>query len=219
MPIKRRGFVRGLILAPVVPAALSAQQAAAPAPSPATPPAAAPMRGQQPSVPKLKVTDADIVSEIHLHFFDATQMATLERLGALLMPPLKNNPGALEAHAPEFLDFLISESPAPRQKLYRDGLDHLDHVAKEKFSKPFAQLDTKEADAVVRPLLAVRYWPQDRPADHYQDFVAQAHEDLRIATLNSREWAEAAAKSGRRFTRGTQTRGMYWLPIDPVVGE
>jgi hypothetical protein len=52
-----------------------------------------------------------------------------------------------------------------------------------------------------------------------QDFVAQAHEDIRRATTNSREYAAASANSGRRFNRGSQGTGFYWKPIDPVVGD
>jgi hypothetical protein len=211
MSIKRRGFVRGLILAPAAQAALSAQQPAA---------SAAPARPAAPNGPALlKTTGADLTAETHVHFFTPAQFAVLEKLGALLMPPLKGNPGALDAQAPEFLDFLVSVSPAPRQKLYRDGLDHLEAQAKQKFGKSFPQLDAQQADAIIRPLLTVRFWVQDRPQDHYQDFMAQVHDDLRTATTNSREWAEAAQKSGRRFSGGSQSRGFYWAPIDPVVGD
>jgi len=215
MSIQRRGFVRGLILAPAAQAALSAQQAAAPSPTQA----ATPARPAPAAPPKLKTTEADLTAEIRLHFFTASQFSVLQKLGELLMPPLKGNPGAIDAQAPEFLDFLISVSPSDRQQLYRDGLDHLDAQAKQKFGKGFSQLDAKQADSILRPLLTVRYWTQDRPTDRFQDFMAQVHDDLRTATTNSREWAEAAEKSGRRFTRGSQTRGFYWAPIDPVAGE
>ncbi len=203
-------------MAPAAQAALSAQQAA----PPPTPPPARPAGFQaQQNIPKLKTTELDMTSEPVLRFFTPAQFAALQRLGAIMMPPLKGNPGALDAHAPEFLDFLIGASPADRQKLYRDGLDHLDTLAKQKFSSTFAKLDDKQADAVLKPLMVVRYWPQDRPKDKYQDFAAQVHDDLRTATQNSREWAEASAKSGRSFNRGGNSRGFYWAPIDPVVGD
>jgi hypothetical protein len=132
------------------------------------------------------------------------------------MPPLKNNPGALDAQAPEFLDFLISVSPGDRQTLYRSGLDNLNRQASHKFEKPFAELDAKQADAILRPLLVVRPWPEDLPSDPLQNFIAQVHEDLRTATMNSREWSEAAAKSGHLFHRGFRGSGYYWAPIDPI---
>ena len=119
-------------------------------------------------------------------FFSADQFAALQKLGSILMPPLKGHPGAVDAHAPEFLDFLFSVSPGDRQKLYRDGLDGLNAQAKQQFHEPFSELDAKQADAVLRPLLVVRYWPEDLPSEPMKNFVAQVHQDLRTATMNSR---------------------------------
>ncbi len=132
------------------------------------------------------------------------------------MPPKKNSPGALDAHAPEFLDFLISRSPAPMQTLYREGLDGLNAAAKRHFQKSFAELDTKQADTIIRPLLVARAWDREEPKDRMQRFMTQVHSDLRTATMNSAEWAASGASSGRgRFNSG---RRMYWKPIDPRVG-
>jgi hypothetical protein len=213
--MKRRGFVRGLILAPAAQVALSAQQ---PPPQQTTSPARQNPQ-QPPDVPKLKVTAVDLAADTTPHFFSADQFATLQKLGGMLMPPMKGNPGALDAKAPEFIDFLISVSLPERKELYRNGLDHLNAEAKQKFGKSFAQIEVKQADEILRPLLVVRLWAEDMPSDPSQRFVAQVHEDLRTATMNSREWAEAAAKSGRRFQRGARTSGFYWKPIDPVVGD
>jgi hypothetical protein len=168
-------------------------------------------------VPELKVVEADLAAETTQHFFDAEQFAALQKLGSVLVPPLKGNPGALDAHVPEFLDFLISVSPADRQTLYRNGLDGLNGQAKKKFDKTFSDLETAQADAILRPLLVVRLWPEDFPSDPLQNFIAQVHQDLRTATTNSREAAAANAKSGRIFTRGYGTAGFYWKPIDPIT--
>ena len=59
------------------------------------------------------------------HFFTAQQFAALRKLSDLLHPPANSVPGALEAKAPEFLDFLLGQSSADRQQLYRIGLDGL----------------------------------------------------------------------------------------------
>jgi hypothetical protein len=217
--MKRRGFVRGLLLAPAAQAALSAQQppAAAPATPPATQPARPARNMQGPA--RLNVTSADLTAEAPQLYFSKEQFATLEKLAGVFMPPMKGNPGALDAQAPLFLDFLISVSPAERQKLYKNGLDNLNAQAKQKFMKSFAQLDATQAGAIIKPLMVARPWTVDWPDDPMQNFIAEAHEDIRKATANSREWAEAAAKSGRRFNRGGQATGFYWKPIDPVVGD
>jgi hypothetical protein len=164
----------------------------------------------------LEVTPVDLAGRPALRYFTPTQFSTLGKLGDLLVPPLKDNPGAREAQAPEFLDFLISVSPDDRQKLYLAGLDALDAQAKDKFQKTFSDLDAQQADAILRPLLVARPWSMDFPSDPLQNFIAQVHEDLRTATMNSREWAAASEKSGRRFTRGFRTSGYYWSPIDPI---
>ncbi len=224
--MKRRKFVQSLLVAPVGPAAFAAQQTAAPsssAPLPSQqPPGSQPntpakqLSRQPQGVPKLDVVQADVISETEQRFFNADQFAALEKLGSVLMPPMKGKPGAIEAHAPEFLDFLISVSLADRQKLYCGGLDALNAQAKKKFHKSFAELDTTQVDAILRPLLVVRPWPEDFPEDPLKDFVAQVHDDLRTATTNSREWATAGQASGLGG-RGFRGSGFYWKPIDPVT--
>lgn len=221
--MKRRNFVQKLLLAPVAPAAVAAAEQAAspqttphqkPATEPKTPVRESPWRPH--NVPKLDVTASDLTGQPAPHYFTAAQFATLQKLGALLVPPLKNNPGALDAQAPEFLDFLISASPDDRQNLYQFGLDSLDSQARDQFQKAFCDLNAQQADRLLRPLLVVRPWAEDFPSDPLQKFIAQVHDDLRTATMNSREWAAAAEKSGRHFTRRFRGSGYYWRPIDPI---
>ena len=217
MPIKRRGFVKSLLLAPALNAQQTPQPQPQPVPQPNTPAVQTPRQSGAPAL--LKTTHPDLAAEPYPRFFSNQQFAVLEKLGALLMPALNGNPGALEAKAPQFLDFLISVSPSDRQKLYRDGLEQVELHAQRQFHKHFAELDRAQADSVLRPLLTVRPWPLDFPSDPLKDFVAQVHEDLRTATMNSREWAAAAEKTGRRFSRGSRSSGLYWKPIDPLDGE
>lgn len=220
--MKRRKFVQSLLAAPAVPVILEAAQAPPPAAAPQQQPAPRPDTParqeprQPPAVPMLELTEVDLTAAPAPHFFSAVQFANLQRLGALMMPPLKNNPGALEAQAPEFLDFLIGVSPTDRQKSYQFGLDQLEAQAKEKYQKTFCDIDATQADAILRPLLVARPWPEDLPSDPLQAFVAQVHEDLRNATMNSREWAAASEKSGHHFSRGFRGSGYYWFPIDPI---
>jgi len=215
--MKRRNFVQSLLIVPA--ATVAAEQTAPPAPAPQSPPPA-PHPIQNPrsaqNVSKLALVEPDSAAETITSFFTPVQFATLNKLAEILVPPIKSNPGALDAHAPEFLDFLISRSPAPDQKLYRNGLDGLTTAAQKHFHKPFAELDAQQADAIIRPLLVVRAWDRDIPKDPMQHFLVQVHDDLRTATMNSAEWAASGATSGRgRFNQG---RRFYWKPIDPRVG-
>lgn len=220
--MKRRNFVQSLLVTPVAPAVVFGGQAAeshttphqqAP-PKPNTP---ARQSSRQPhNVPFLDLTEVDLTALPAPHYFTSVQFATLRKLSGILLPPLKGNPGALEAQAPEFLDFLISVSPEDRQKLYLTGLDSLEEQSIDKFHKSFCDLDAQQADTILKPLLVATPWPRDLPSDPLQNFMVQVHEDIRTATMNSREWAAAALKSGHLFSRGHRTSAYYWAPIDPI---
>ncbi len=220
--MRRRRFVQKLLTAPVLPALATAAQETTkpqqqPPPQPNTPARQVPQQPQ--GAPRLAVVQSDIVSETDQRYFTPDQFAALQKLADILVPPLKGHPGARDANAPEFLDFLISVSPADRQQLYCHGLDSLNGDAKKRYQKPLAELDAKEADAILRPLLVARPWPQDLPADPLKNFISQVHEDLRTATMNSREWAEADTGSRQRGRGFGRTVGYYWKPIDPVVRD
>lgn len=211
--MKRRGFIRALATTPAA-SALLAQQPAAPASqAPGRGAGRGGGRGAAGEVQQLPLTSANDVAESGRRFFTVPQYATLRKLGATFVPPLKGNVGALDTDAPEFLDYLISVSPAERQTLYRTGLDGLNAQARRQFNKAFSDLDAKQADAVLKPLLTAVPWVYDLPKDPMKRFVYQVHQDLRTATRNSPAAAAAMASSGRRGGAGG---GLYWNPIDPI---
>src|SRR5580698_11411151 len=118
--MRRREFVKAMLAASVSARTMMGQQApasVAPSVPPPIPPHAAPppapgplpwMRGLLEAKP-LPMTPLvpDAVAQTHAHFFNDQQMATLRRLSEILMPPFKGYPGATEAGASKFLDFLI----------------------------------------------------------------------------------------------------------------
>jgi hypothetical protein len=213
--MKRRGFVKGLLVTHVVTPALPLLAEQTPAPATAPPPVAPPARPGSPA--KLTMVQVDAAAQTTQHFFKPDQFAALEKLGDVLVPPIQGKPGATEAEAAVFLDFLISESPVDRQKLYLHGLDALNSAARKHFSKPFSDLDAQQAGTILKPLLVPRFWSQDVPDDPVQHFIAQAHDDFRTATGNSRQWAQASSSAGTSGRRGfNRAAGLYWNPIDPV---
>ncbi len=143
-----------------------------------------------------------------LRFFTAPQFAALKRLSGILMPPIGNSPGALECGAAEFLDFLIGESPAGRQQVYRTGLDALNAQSHKQYGKVFSEVDTAQAEALLGPLRAP--WQYDPPSDPLAHFVVTAKADVRTATMNSREYNAGGAGTGGRRIGGT---GLYWNTI------
>jgi hypothetical protein len=223
--MRRRDFVKGILAASAAAKAMAAQQATPAAPSsnaaphtlpPQGPVAPGPtpwMRGLMEVKPlELNTLVPDAVAQIDAHFYNEEQTATLRRLCEVLMPPLKGYPGALDAGAPEFLDFLIGVSPLDRKQMYKGGLDWLDAESRRKFLVAFAKTTNAQADALIRPWL--RAWMTDHPpTERHERFINLAHSDIRTATVNSQAWSEAARAAGRA-TAGVD---LYWYPVDPDV--
>lgn len=159
-------------------------------------------------MPKLATSNAEAVGDAVTHFFSAPQLAAMRRLGDLVIPSAPNRPGARDAKAAEFLDFLLAQSPAARQQLYRSGLDHLQSEARRRFNTAFEELTVEQADTVVAPLHAA--WTYAAPANSFARFLREAKEDLITATMNSREFIEAQTAAGRRGAG----IGTYWYPVE-----
>jgi hypothetical protein len=154
----------------------------------------------------------DSVAQTNASFFNHQQFATLRRLSEILLPPLKGYPGAIDAGAPEFLDFLIGASPADRQQMYQSGLDRLDTEARQRFGMPFAQAQKAQADQLLQPWM--KTWMTDHPpTEPYAHFINIAHSDIRTATINSQAWSKAASAAGEK----EQDMGLYWYPVDPDI--
>jgi len=223
--MRRRDFVKGILAASAAAKALGAQQAAPavapvaqhvlPPPEPVAPGPTPWMRGLTDVKPlELSTLVPDAVAQTDAHFFNAQQTGTLRRLCALFMPPMKGFPGALDAGAPEFLDFLVGASPRGTQQMYLEGLDWLDEQAMSKFNATFAKATDAQADAVIRPWL--RTWMGEQlPTELHAGFINQAHSDIRTATANSQGWSEAARAAGYRSS-GVD---LYWYPVDPNMNR
>ncbi|MFN0168520.1 MAG: gluconate 2-dehydrogenase subunit 3 family protein [Bryobacteraceae bacterium] len=153
---------------------------------------------------KLKFDSPDTVAQSLPRFFSKPEMASFERLGRVLMPAAESAPGAAEAEAASFLDFLLSQSRADRQAVYRTGLRSLDGAAQRRFGKTFADLSDPDAAELLSPLW--QPWSGKLPADPLARFLVAAKDDFWQATLNSRQHAEAL--SGRR--RAASGLGLYW---------
>jgi hypothetical protein len=199
--MRRRRLLKAMAAAPAAPALL-AQQPQANAPGAAGAPGAQ-------ETPRLETAVPDAAAVTVPRFFTPPQLAALRKLSELIMPPMNGSPGALEAGAPEFLDFLIGQSPTPRQQLYRAGLDSLNAQAKKRFQKTFAEVDASQAGVLLAPLREP--FSPEPPSDPLAKFLMEAKRDIRTATVNSREYSAAVQDGGgRRFGSG----GLYWRPLD-----
>ena len=176
-------------------------------------PAAAPVPwfvGLNPRTPLPTTEQADLVAISELKFFSPAQMRNLQRLSRALMPALGGKPGAIEAGTPEFLDFLLAGSAPDRQKLYAGGLDWLEAEAQKKYKLSFFALSDEQVDALVQPWL--RTWMSDHPpTELHADFVNVALDEIRTATINSKEWSLTPATPAGVWGE----TGLYWSPIEP----
>ncbi len=197
--MKRRHFIQTLAAAPAIAVPASIE-----------PLAQTPAGAQRPQeeAPKLEFASLDVAGETMPRFFNAQQFSALKKLSDILLPPLNGMPGALDVGAPEFLDFLISKSPADRQQLYTAGLNTLNAQATKRFNKPFADVSEAQVAELLAPLR--QPWTYESPADPFARFLREAKQDVRTATMNSREYATAGSTGGRRGGG----IGQYWYPID-----
>jgi hypothetical protein len=171
-----------MLAVPALPAGAAAQTAAPPASS-ATERTVA-----------LEFKAPDAVGSGGRRFLTEAQFAALEKLCDAIVPAGGNRPSAREAAAPEFLDFLVRESPADIKELYREGLDRL---AREGIS-----------EATLAPLRQA--WTYAGPADPFARFLQMAKENIFRATINSREFSEATSR-GRRGAAGLN---YYWRSLE-----
>jgi hypothetical protein len=203
----RRDFVRAIVSLGLVPQALLSQQAGQtqlPLPAPVPWPT-----DFNPQTPVPHTGLAEEIAQPEPAFFTSRQMATLARLCDVLLPPIGGKPGALQAQTPLFLDFLIGASPTPRQKMYTGGLEWLNYQALAKFKTIFASLDNSQVDAILKPWL--RTWMSDHPpVEIHADFINIAHNDIRSATINSKQWSDVASVGAQEKT----ATGLYWEPIE-----
>jgi Gluconate 2-dehydrogenase subunit 3 len=219
--MRRRDFVKGIVAVPAAAKAALGQQTGAPpaasqaaAAAASAPPAADSFRRQSVAfkTPPVSTLVPDAVAQTEAQFLNDQQMATLRKLSDILMPPLDGYPGALQAGAPEFVDFLVGVSPTAGQQMYQMGLDRLDAEAKKQFGVQFSEVTAAQADQLIRPWLAT--WVVDHPpAEPFTRFINLAHHDIRTATINSRAWTIAATASGDR----APGVALYWSPIDPDI--
>jgi hypothetical protein len=173
--MKRRDALKSMaaLTAALRPAGAAPVQQPAEPPDELTPPAAAqPDEAGEPG---------------RLHFFNPEEMTAFRRLADTLLPRTRT-PGALDAGAPEFLDFLLSQSSISRQLLYRQGVQ--------------LWMMGRSLDPLRQP------WTYDPPDDPWAKFLRAAKEDLWRATVSSRAWA--AATEGRRRSTGAT----YWYPVE-----
>lgn len=195
-PMKRRTILRSILAIPGVAAVPGVGLAQEPA------------KAVQSETPLTPTINADSLAETAIHTFKPEQFSALKRLGEILEPSSKDEPGAKEAKAAEFLDFLVGQSPAATIELYRGGLDALNARARQMYGKAFEAVSEEEAAPILAPLREP--WSYTPPAAVLPHFLRAAKADMRRATTTSREYISVVSQ--RR--RGAGGSGQYWMPVD-----
>jgi gluconate 2-dehydrogenase gamma chain len=86
--------------------------------------------------------------------FTASEYAALQRLADLIIPADEHSKGALDAGAPEFIDFLSSQS-AELAEIYTGGFAWLDHEMNKRYGAGFVAA-TPEQQTALLDLIAYR---------------------------------------------------------------
>ncbi|MEZ5365045.1 MAG: gluconate 2-dehydrogenase subunit 3 family protein [Bryobacterales bacterium] len=144
-------------------------------------------------------------------YFDERRLASLRRICELFMPPMDGKPGAIDVEVPEFLDFYVSQSPDWRRQVYDAGLDTLHSVALAKFGKTFAELSDAQADQIIAKPLEVQ-WAPTLPDDALAAFLREAKMDVMHATMNARDYADAARNERGRSS--VRSASLYWYRVE-----
>jgi hypothetical protein len=156
---------------------------------------------------RVELSVPDTSAEPVTHFFSKDQFAALTHLCETLEPSAPQTPGAREARAAEFLDFLLDKSSATRQTLYRSGLDRLNSDSSHRYNLGFAALDPAQTNAVLEPLR--RPWTYEDSSDPFENFLRTAKSDILQATRNSYEFISAVSK----HSRNASGVGEFWYPL------
>lgn len=95
-------------------------------------------------------------------FFDEHQNATVETLSELIIPTT-GTPGAKAALVNRYIDLLLGDEDAEKQKKFYEGLAWLDARSVQKHQKTFVGLTPAEQTALLEPLAdAANSKPEDK---------------------------------------------------------
>jgi len=93
-------------------------------------------------------------------FFNAGQMALIATISELIIPTDDHSPGAIAAEVPEFIDLMISESPAETKKNWTDGLAAIDKLSQDKNGAAFTKADKDQQIAILTEISKNEARPQ-----------------------------------------------------------
>ncbi len=128
-------------------------------------------------------------------FFAPDEYATVARLAELIIPS-DGSPGAREAGASEFIDFMVASDPSVQFR-FRYGLTWLDSHADRLHGEPFRRLETEQQTGVLEHLA---YKDRYRPGEEDgRAFFKLIREFTLMGFYTSRLGLEALDYPGLKF--------------------
>lgn len=82
-------------------------------------------------------------------FFTRAQHATVDAISERIIPTDDHSPGARAAKVADYIDLLVSESPAELKTTWTEGLTALDQASTERFKAPFVKATTEQQIALL----------------------------------------------------------------------
>jgi hypothetical protein len=108
------------------------------------------------AIPFLSPASAEALQQIRsgaagskLAFFTRAQLATVDALSERIIPADDHSPGARAAKVADFIDLLVSESPADIKTAWTEGLTALDQASTERFKAPFVKATAEQQVALL----------------------------------------------------------------------
>ena len=105
------------------------------------------------------VSDVKKTGDYKPKCFTASEYRTLRRLADMIIPADERSPGALASGAPEFIDFLCSQSKELAE-IYTGGFAWLDHQMNKRYSTGFTGATPEQQTAMLD---LVSYRKNDSP--------------------------------------------------------
>jgi hypothetical protein len=128
-------------------------------------------------------------------FFDEHQNKTVVVLTELIIPET-DTPGAKGALVNRFMDLLLSDQDADKQKPFLEGLAWIDGRSLELHGKPFVALSVEQQTAMLTPLAdPANSTPEDQPG-------ARFFQDLKDATIYAYYTSQAGMERELEYAGG-----------------
>jgi hypothetical protein len=125
-------------------------------------------------------------------FFDPAQTAALDRLSDIIIPADEQSPGAHDAGVVRFLDLLAAHAAPERQQDWRRGIEAVESIARQRYSRPFAKCTREQQEQIVAVMAA----HEGAPQNDLESFF----EILKPAVVDGYRFSEAGVMRYMRWT-------------------